>query len=426
MDPFTEAFFSIFMIVWGFLTIGAIKGVCKRSATGFGRLRFWSIIPLAIYGPIVVLNPWWRLGRLSRGYQFLGIWITIWPILSCIVATLCKQAGSMGKWNDCQRSRGPFYILCVDLAIVFFSIVDACRYPIPTGTSDWTFGGGLGKIMRMFVILLFASQDALIFPIASFPRSISVPAIIIRRFFLPSRSKQRAKRWPCDMTRLLSQASNHREMALARMLQHDRIAKGVARQLHYHDLVNLSLTSKLMRTAVFYPSMDTISRHDRIESLCASACSNGMKNECWACERVICNDCKSKRLTIPSSRVKDHFTHCYAVCTFCYLFSAPGGPAPFHAKWNMQDLEMQHIRCCEIKKPGREKKGGYLCRHCHTLSDEGVAEVKEARDEFYLSRTLPRNVDCAVCLTALSRRQPRWWFCGKGRHECHWAGHHTY
>jgi hypothetical protein len=62
----------------------------------------------------------------------------------------------MGKWDSCQRSRGPFYILCVDIAIILFSIVENCRHPIPTGTSNWTFGAGLGKIMSIFVMQVIA------------------------------------------------------------------------------------------------------------------------------------------------------------------------------------------------------------------------------------------------------------------------------
>ncbi|CAJ0549788.1 Ff.00g034010.m01.CDS01 [Fusarium sp. VM40] len=212
--------------------------------------------------------------------------------------------------------------------------------------------------MSIFFIILLAFQDVLLFPIAAFPRFISIPAIIIRRFFLPVQSKKAPKRWPYNVAQLLSQKPTGREKSLALVLQDDDIVERVARHLHYDDLVNLSLASKLTRTAVFYPSMDSSSRRDRIESLCVASCLDGQKSECWSCERVICDDCKSEKRTIRSSRVKDHFTHCYAVCTPCYLISAPGGAGPFHAKWNMQDLEMQHINCCTFQQPQWEDGGG--------------------------------------------------------------------
>ncbi|KAF5673868.1 hypothetical protein FHETE_3255 [Fusarium heterosporum] len=302
MDTLHKAFFSIFMIFWFFLMLFCIASICKQTAEKFGRLRFWSLIPLSLYGPLVVLNPWWRLGHLDRGRQFLGIWLVLWPLVSSFIATGSKERGSMGVWASCQRSRGPFYILCVDLAIIFFSIVEDCRYPIPTGNKDWTFGGGLGKIMSMFVIILLAFQDVLLFPIAAFPRFISIPAIIIRRFFLPIQNRPQTKRWPHDLRHLLSQKSRSTEKSLALMLQDDKIIEKVARHLHYDDLVNLSLASKLTRTATFYSSMDSCSRQERIESLCVSSCLDGKKAECWSCERVICDDCQSEKRAIQSSR----------------------------------------------------------------------------------------------------------------------------
>ncbi|KAH7168096.1 hypothetical protein DER46DRAFT_307865 [Fusarium sp. MPI-SDFR-AT-0072] len=330
----------------------------------------------------------------------------------------------MGAWDSSQRSRGCFYILCVDWAIILFSIVEVCRNPIPTGSKDWTFGASLGKIMTMFTIILLAGQDVLLFPIAAFPRFISVPAIVLRRCFLPIQHKP-VKRWPHEINRLLSQKPPGRERSLAIMLQNEDIAERVASHLHYDDMVNLSLTSKLMRTTIFYPSMDPNSRRDRIESLCVASCLKGKKSECWSCERVICDTCKTPKQRIRSSRIKDHFAHCYVVCTVCYLISAPGGAAPFNAKWNMQDLEMQHVNCCSFREPQWEDGGGYLCRYCIKLDGGKLTEIKEKRDEFYLSRTLPRKVDCAICMWPIGRRSTRWWFCGKGRHECHWAGHHT-
>lgn len=71
MDTFHEAFFIIFIILWFFLMIPIIRCICNKSAEGFTKIRFWSILPLAIYGPLVVLNPWWRLGHLDRRRQFL-------------------------------------------------------------------------------------------------------------------------------------------------------------------------------------------------------------------------------------------------------------------------------------------------------------------------------------------------------------------
>jgi hypothetical protein len=225
------------------------------------------------------------------------------------------------------------------------------------------------------------------------------------------------------------------------MVRHDNIVGLLASHLHYDDIINLSLTSKLMRTSMFYPTLEDSHRRNRAELLCVSSCIDGLKNECWGCDRVICDvskmrviidnilissqECTHHRSDIQSSRVKDHFSNCYAVCTYCYLMAAPGGAAPFQAKRNMQDLELQHINCCAFQKPLLVEEDVSLCRYCARLDISAITAMREARDEFYLSKTLPRSVECAICIKTLSTSTSRWWFCNRGRHECHWAGHHT-
>ncbi|KAG8359247.1 hypothetical protein FVEN_g2754 [Fusarium venenatum] len=203
--------------------------------------------------------------------------------------------------------------------------------------------------MGMFVIILLAAQDVLIFPIAAFPRYVAAPAIIICRFFQPAKNKPRVTKWAFHFEELLSQTRSDNAKALATMLRDDDIVGRVARHLHYDDMVNLSLTSKLIRTSIFYPSLEAPRRRNRAESLCVTSCIDGQKTECWGCERVICFKCTHQRSDIQLSRVKDHFANCYAVCIYCYLMSAPGGAAPFQAKRNMQDLELQHINCCTVQ-----------------------------------------------------------------------------
>ncbi|EWG44896.1 hypothetical protein FVEG_05862 [Fusarium verticillioides 7600] len=333
MNTLHKAFFSIFMILWGILMFVNVASISGRTARTFGRLRFWSIIPLWLYGPLVVLNPWWRLGHLDRGRQFLGIWLTIWPLVSAIIATTCKSQGSLGSWNSSQRSRGCFYILCVDWAIILFLIVEVCRDPIPTGSKDWTFGASLGKIMTMFTIILLAGQDVLLFPLAAFPRFISVPVIVLRRCFLPIQHKP-VKRWPHEINQLLSQKPPGGERSLAIMLQNDDIAERVASHLHYDDMVNLSLTSKLMRTTIFYPSMDPDSRRDRIESLCVASCIKGKKSECWSCERVICDSPETTNTIVPDKR------------SFFALLRCLYNVLPDFRSWRCSSLqcEMEHAR----------------------------------------------------------------------------------
>ncbi|KAF4982822.1 hypothetical protein FZEAL_1614 [Fusarium zealandicum] len=350
MDTFTEAFFSIFMIASGVILFASWIAFRVKTTAPFGAIRFLSFIPFALYGPLVVLNPWWNNGHLHAGYRFLGIWLPIWPIISYIMAVRSKGHGSMEKWETCHRSRGPFYILCVDLAILVFLIVDACRYPVNSGASVWTFGQDLGKVMGAIMIILFASQAVLLFPVAGLPRFIEAPAILIARPFLIKRSSRPNNTQYHSLRDSLPNVHGRTKPSLAALLQDDRMVRRLAMNLHYSDLASLSFTSRLMRAALFHPSPDTWSRQRRIESLCEASCLAGQKSECWACERVICEGCKEQRPKIPFSRVEDHFVHCYAVCTICYLLSAPGQPAPFRSKWKKEDLELQHVNCCQLQK----------------------------------------------------------------------------
>ncbi|KAM5359562.1 hypothetical protein ACJZ2D_014370 [Fusarium nematophilum] len=395
MDPFTQAFFSIFMIVSGLLLIAAWLSLLLRTSGRFGTIRFWTVIPLAIYGPLVVLYPWWgydRSGRINPGYAFLGIWLAIWPLISAYIARRCKRRGSMDTWETCQRSRGPFFIVCVDMALFLFSIVDACRHPIPLRDPVWVLGRDLGKIMRMIVILLLASQIAIILPTTPLPRIVEVPTVVIARLFRHSQSRAK-NTWPCDLEELLSRVSERRNALLAALFRDDQIVDRIATNLHYSDLVSLSLASKLMRTALFYPGPDSASNNLRIESLCEASCLKGKKTECWGCERVTCEECETFKTGIQSSRVNDHFINCYAVCTLCYIRSNPGRGAPFRAKWHLEDLEGQHSDRCDFKEPHFETDGVTLCRGCAALDGGAVAAMREARDTLALRRTLPRNID---------------------------------
>lgn len=57
------------------------------------------------------------------------------------------------------------------------------------------------------------------------------------------------------------------------------------------------------------------------------------------------------------------------------------------------------------------------------LSVEELQMVREKGDEIAIRATLAGRVRCFRCEKALTGKKKRWWICGKGPHECHWAGH---
>ena len=61
----------------------------------------------------------------------------------------------MKDWETALQSRGAFYILCADTAILASLITDACRFPIRGGNISWTMKRDLGKVMRIVMMCVF-------------------------------------------------------------------------------------------------------------------------------------------------------------------------------------------------------------------------------------------------------------------------------
>jgi hypothetical protein len=71
---------------------------------------------------------------------------------------------------------------------------------------------------------------------------------------------------------------------LADLLKYDILVL-IAKQVHYVDLINLSLVSRKVRQAVFPPS-EIGARSERLRIY---TCENGTKSQCWVCNIQICN-----------------------------------------------------------------------------------------------------------------------------------------
>lgn len=113
---------------------------------------------------------------------------------------------------------------------------------------------------------------------------------------------------------------------------------------------------------------------------------------------------------------------CYAVCTKCYLTRSPAHPAPSHATWNQHDLALQHANCSKAtgKQVGEPVD---LCISCARLDPSEIGVVREKREVAALKYMLKMKLRCKQCAKSLPQGSRRWWICGTGMHECHWAGH---
>jgi hypothetical protein len=78
-----------------------------------------------------------------------------------------------------------------------------------------------------------------------------------------------------------------KDQPLAALFRNDGVAAALAGHLHYNDIVNTSLVSKSLRSAIFVSPEGGAS--NRLDMLCEKSCTSGEKRECWACARLICN-----------------------------------------------------------------------------------------------------------------------------------------
>jgi hypothetical protein len=76
---------------------------------------------------------------------------------------------------------------------------------------------------------------------------------------------------------------------LLRILSIEHILLPIARELHYTDVVNLSLTSKSVREVVF-PTYD---KKIRTEKLKQAACNGMFKQRCFCCNIMTCMVCEA-------------------------------------------------------------------------------------------------------------------------------------
>jgi len=128
------------------------------------------------------------------------------------------------------------------------------------------------------------------------------------------------------------------------------------------------------------------------------------------------------RSSIPVPRTTAHITGCYAICTACYLVKGTSQPAKFSATFNPTDLSLQHHGCSN-SNPTAVGKMVELCLGCSSRSPEENCADREEREQRMLAKTLMRRVLCSKCEKPIPKQKRRWWICGAGDHECHWAGH---
>jgi hypothetical protein len=180
----------------------------------------------------------------------------------------------------------------------------------------------------------------------------------------------------------------------------------ISRDLHYQDLVNLSVTSKRIRQAVF-PDGECQHR-TRIFGLYTCG-SNPSPKSCDGCGRRICVECSGCRsiyTCTPRSRkdqqlYKRHNETCQPWCLKCWN------------KTTNQDLDSRKSCACNETFVTVS-----LCSSCATLRDLDVGKRFARRQEYMEKRKRDLDLDCGSCSSKIEGIGPRWWVCQVCKREC--------
>ncbi|KAF2806448.1 uncharacterized protein BDZ99DRAFT_573960 [Mytilinidion resinicola] len=208
---------------------------------------------------------------------------------------------------------------------------------------------------------------------------------------------------------------------LADFLNYDILVL-IARDLHYVDLINLSLTSKSMRDVVF-PGTDHAARSDHFALY---TCEPDSKTECWNCTMQTCRGCGFWS-HMPQTATLFHLDGCEPYCSSCYFSNvcARKGKAMDNTKcvcapkpppsWWKRIMYGETATRVQVAASGTAPSR-LLCAMCWDMGSLEVAQRREERTKAEL-RDPNRCKTCAKCGLGLGRGV-RWWVhkqCGK---EC--------
>lgn len=218
----------------------------------------------------------------------------------------------------------------------------------------------------------------------------------------------------------------------------------VVEELHYVDVLNLSLASKSVREVVLPAAAycKLLGTNGRVRHLLIEprnlvahrlnhfrmyTCGDIGKKQCWVCTNQICNDCKHSR-ALKQTTLYFHLDTCRPYCSKCFFDHiqnhpqglrldppncrcAPPTSTPNSIQRYINGLEYYTNR--QYRHVPRS-----ICRECDVLLDSELLVRREKRTKWELRD--PRRVSmekCRACSRALDGG-PRWWVCKGCLKEC--------
>lgn len=141
------------------------------------------------------------------------------------------------------------------------------------------------RLTALRLRFLLAAQSVLIAPLMAMPRTIRGPVFLFARSVQSRRLplKHGGDWQDLEKAALSAELQDEAGPELDSIFGRDDIAGVLASHLHVQDISNASLVSRSMRHAILRGKVRT-----RREELCEIGCPEGVKSECWACTKVIC------------------------------------------------------------------------------------------------------------------------------------------
>lgn len=218
----------------------------------------------------------------------------------------------------------------------------------------------------------------------------------------------------------------------------------VTEELHYSDVMSLSLVSKSVREAVL-PSHDL---QRRLGAFKTYTCRDNETRHCWVCSRQICvvwsplyraltahfpitdvvfQDCQRTPL-VREVTLFHHLHKCRPYCTSCYKTVVKQRPgrviartkaphcdcAPRTAHPNLIQRWFNGSSYYSSKQVSIPKLPRTLCSECNMHDPEMLTAMRERRAKMELKKGLKKDsakwTTCAKCNGKLGTG-PRWWIC---------------
>jgi len=205
----------------------------------------------------------------------------------------------------------------------------------------------------------------------------------------------------------------------------------ISRQLHYADLVNVSRSSKRLRTT-FFGDEDPAAV---VEDLCRYACAGTLaRTRCGICGIQMCTACRVEGIEKPQSNAFRHLTRCRPSCSKCFyknhcrMKPRPGQRRQYTSYDTSSYTDYEYAR--RRQQADVEMSAGSsplprtdVCRICSRKLPAERKAVTEARDRLEVQRLARHPLACWECKEPLPAKGPRWWIDLDSERECRWFVH---